>query len=155
MSAVINYDNERLHYSCEYCTCVKLDESSWDRWYVSYEVFWYPIHHIVNHHQLLQRILKLRTSYRGIWVAHSAAQKHATRACKQRILSVGLEDGKVKDCLELEYFLGIQVGRPNGRPCATSLIYKMIFRLVVINFHSRVWHVVDKKDKRVLFTYLR
>ena len=44
----------------------------------------------------------MRTSYRGIWVAHSAAQKHATRACKQRIISVGLEDGLVEDFLEKE-----------------------------------------------------
>ena len=47
-------------------------------------------------------ISPLMSSYRGIWVAHSAAQKHATRACKQRIISVGLEDGLVEDFLEKE-----------------------------------------------------
>ena len=136
-------------------TCVKLDESSWNRLYVSYEVFWYPIHHIGNHHKSLKRILWSKMSYRGIWVAHSAAQKHATRACKQRIISVGLEDGKVKDCLELEYLLGIQVGRPYGRPCATSLIYKMIFRKFVKSCRSWRWNVVDTNAQRILFTLWR
>ena len=136
-------------------TCVKLDESSWDQWYVSYEVFWYPIHHIGNHHKSLKRILWSKMSYRGIWVAHSAAQKHATRACKQRIISVGLEDSLVKDCLELEYFLGIQVGRPNGRPCATSLIYKMIFMKFVKSCEVRGWNIVHNKVKRILFTSWR
>ena len=82
-------------------------------------------------------------------MAHSAAQKHATRACKQRIISVGLEDGKVKDCLELEYFLGIQVGRPNGRPCA--LIYKMIFMKFVKSCGVRGCNIVHNKVKRILF----
>ena len=99
------------NYSCEYRTmlCVKRDESSWNRLYVWYEPFWYPIHHTGKHHESLKNnvIIEELMSSRGIWVAHSAALKHATRAFKQRIICVGLEDGLMKDWWKRKYFLRI------------------------------------------------